>query len=307
MSRFLDHWRPNWVLWVESDFWPGHMAELRRRGIPAALVNARISRRSMARWQRFPALMRQTLSVFSPCLAASEQQVARLAHLGANAPRYVGNLKAAPLPATWSESNRTAISRAIGSRPCWLAASTHAGEEQAAMDTHQALVAKHSDLLTLVAPRHVSRAETIVAEARARGLRVARRSHDDLPGPEHDLYLVDTLGELGLFFSAAPVCFIGGSLADHAGHNPFEAIHMNAAIIHGPHVQNFQEAYDRLGSLDAALCIRDSHGLTAAVHALLQSPQQTAGMAHRAHRLPELQANVVDTIHRELEPLFARG
>jgi 3-deoxy-D-manno-octulosonic-acid transferase len=306
VRRFLDHWRPDWVLWVESDFWPGHMAELRRRGIPAALVNARISRRSMERWQRFPDMMRQTLSAFSPCLAASPQQAKRLASLGANGPRYVGNLKAAVLPPLQNTPERRALQGALRQRTCWLAASTHPGEERAALRAHQHLKSTHPGLLTLLAPRHISRAGIIAAEATAAGLKVARHSQRRVPGPDHDIYLVDSLGELGLFYEAAPVCFIGGSLADHAGHNPFEAIHSHSAVIHGPCVQNFQEVYDQLRELGAACCISNSQELAAAVHTLLTNPAQAADMATHALQLRDLQGDVVETIYRELEPLFAR-
>src|SRR5690349_21323236 len=241
VRRFLDHWKPDLALWIESEIWPNLLSEIGRRRIPAALVNARMSAGSFRNWGRVPGFIGPLLSVFRLCLAQTEAEADRLRHLGARDVRCVGNLKfsAEPLPA--DPAVLEVLRHAFKDRPVWLLASSHPGEEEVAADVHAALRDRLPGLLTVIAPRHPQRGGEIGALLAGRGLAAVRRSDGALPGAEHEVYVADTVGELGLFFRLAPVVCIGGSLVPHGGHNPVEPAQLGCAVLYGPHMTNFSE------------------------------------------------------------------
>ncbi|WP_290651344.1 3-deoxy-D-manno-octulosonic acid transferase [Aquisalimonas sp.] len=303
-QRFLDHWRPNQVVWVESDFWPGLMRQVRQRGIPAALVNARISERSARRWKRCPWPLNRVLAGFRPCLAASEEQAHRLRALGAPQAQYVGNLKAAQSPPLANDNGAIALRQAFGERPRWVAASTHPGEEGLILAAHHRIRQAIPDLLTILVPRHPWRADELAARASRAGVRVVRRSQGALPQANHQLYLVDTLGELGVLYREAPVAFLGGSLVQHGGHNPFEAIQLNCAVVHGPEISNFEEVYRTLQRRQAAQEVGDGHELAQTLSHLLEFPALAAEMAARAQSLVGEGSEVIEAVYQAIQPLF---
>lgn len=267
VARFLDHWQPGLVLFMEQEIWPNMLARCRKRNIPMVLVNGRLSARSFGRWQKRADTARYLLDHFDLCLAQSDGDAARFDALGAAGVRSVGNLKLSTPAAKHDGKALDALRAMIGARPVWLAASTHPGEEQIIADVHLVLAKQVTDLLTLIVPRHAERADEILALMAARGLRVAQRSRQEVIGPETDIYLADTFGELPLFFAAVPLAFIGGSLSDIGGHNPAEAIVENCGVIYGPHVANFAEIYGDLG--DTCIGVADDDELTKVVAELL--------------------------------------
>ena len=214
------------------------MLGTRRRGIPMLLLNGRLSARSFRRWRRMPGLIRPVLRAFALCLAQDEQQAARFRALGARSVASVGDLKsaAASLPADPAEL--AAMRSRIGDRPVWIAASTHPGEEEIAAAAHIQVAREHSRLLTIIAPRHPARGAAIAEMLRSHGLNVARRACGEPLAGDTEIYLADTLGELGLMFRAVDIAFIGGSLVAKGGHNPFEAARLGCAILHGGDTSN---------------------------------------------------------------------
>lgn len=281
VARFLSHWKPDVALWVESELWPNLVLMAHASGCRLALVNARLSERSFRRWQRAPALARRMLSCFHLVAAQSAEDAARLSVLGARAEDF-GNLKydAAPLPA--DAEMLKALSAQIGERPVWLAASTHAGEERIAADVHLALRAQFPNLLTLIAPRHPPRGGEVARELKALGLSVQLRSRQAALSPETDIYVADTLGELGIWYRICPIAFIGGSLAPIGGHNPLEAARLGCAILAGPYMFAFAAITRDMLVADAMIEVRDTQGLAEAVSRLLASRQEAAGYSARA-------------------------
>ena len=282
VARFLDHWRPDAALWVESELWPNMLAALATRGVPAALVNARLSQRSFDTWRRAAPLLRPPLGAFARVLAQSEADAARFAALGAHDVAMPGNLKfdAAILPA--DVAALASLRAALAGRPCWLAASTHAGEEEIAAAAHQELEPSFPGLLTIVVPRHAPRGEEIAAMLSARGLRHARRGRGELPGADTQVYVADTMGELGLFYRLAPIAFIGRSLARGGGQNPLEAAALGAALLAGPQTGNFRDIYDLLAAAGGVRIVADGAALGAALGALLADTDARAAIAARA-------------------------
>jgi 3-deoxy-D-manno-octulosonic-acid transferase len=282
VGRFLDHWRPNLALFVESDLWPNLILACADRGVPMILLNGRVSERSFSRWRLQPGVIAALLQRFDLCLAQSSADAQRFSQLGAPRISTIGNLKLdVPAPPADLAALRK-LKSIIDARVVIAAASTHPGEEAAMLAAHQRLRAKCPSLLTIVAPRHPERGPGIAEETKAAGLSVALRSRDEMPKPDIDVFVADTLGELGLIYRLAPTVFVGGSLASHGGQNPIEAIRLGAAVVHGPHVWNFAEIYAALDAARGAERVADEEALTACLSGWLANPAARKAVADTA-------------------------
>ena len=302
IDRFLDHWRPDLALWVNSELWPNLLAGVRTRGVPALLINARISARSFANWQRLPGLAHRLLTSFDRCLAQSDQQAEWLTSLGARNVDCIGNLlyAAAPLPAT--EEELGGLRDAVSGRMIWLAASTHPGEEAIVADVHERLRQHHPNLLTIIVPRHPARAADIATTLRGRNLRVGQRSAGDSIDAEVDIYLADTLGELGLFYRLAGVTLVGGTFAQHGGHNPLEPAQLGCAILHGPDMANHQAVADELDAARGARRCVDAESLADAVDRLLSNDDERAAQAAAAKSVADAHTGVLERLGALIVP-----
>jgi 3-deoxy-D-manno-octulosonic-acid transferase len=257
VKRFFNHWQPDLALFVESDLWPNLIVTTAERGIPLILVNARLSERSFNRWRRMPGTIGALLRCFDLCLAQTAAHAERYHELGAQRVVMTGNLKFdVPEPPADPES-LTVLRAALDGRTLLAGASTHAGEEAILVEAHRRLRGGFPRLLTIIAPRHPERGAGILELAAAADLKTALRSRGELPEPDTDVYVADTLGELGLIYRVAPVVFVGGSLVSHGGQNPIEPIKLGAAILHGPNVWNFAEIYAALDQSRAAEEVND--------------------------------------------------
>ena len=304
VKRFLDHWRPDLALWAESEFWPNLLSEAAGRGIPMVLINGRVSPGSFAGWQRFAGLIRGLLGGFALCLGQTEADAERLRRLGAANAKCLGNLKFAAPPLPAGEGELASLAAALEGRPCWLASSTHDGEEAIAGRVHQRLKAAHPGLLTVIVPRHPGRGAAIAASLSAAGARVARRSAGEAPTPKTDIYVADTLGELGLFYRLAGVVFMGKSLVPLGGQNPLEAARLDCALVHGPHMANFAEIARRLKEVGAGQEVADAAELESAVGRLLADDETRRRRAAAAREFAAGEAGVMDRVMRELEPFL---
>jgi 3-deoxy-D-manno-octulosonic-acid transferase len=272
VTRFLDHWQPNLALFVESDLWPNLILSCSERDIPLMLVNGRVSERSFKRWRSVPATIAALLKRFDLCMMQSTAAAERYSELGCPRVMTTGNLKLdVPAPPADAAGLR-AIKSAIAGRPVIAAASTHPGEEGAFIDAHRRLRHSFPALLTILVPRHPERGQGVVELASASGLQASTRSRGQLPDAATEIYVADTLGELGLVYRVAPIVFMGGSLASHGGQNPIEAVKLGAAVLHGPHVWNFAEIYAALDAAHAAEEINDSGKLAVRMGAWLKDP-----------------------------------
>jgi 3-deoxy-D-manno-octulosonic-acid transferase len=305
--RFLEHWRPDLLLLVESELWPNLILESRRQSVPMALINARISARSAERWRHLPGAAAELLRGFELCLAQSAQDRDRLQALGAGPIQAIGNLKAAAPPLPVPPAALAELSDALGARPLWLAASTHPGEDALLLEAHRRLASRLPGLLTILAPRHPERGAALAAWLRSAGVSVARRALRQLPGADCALYLADTLGELGLFYRLAPVAFIGKSLAaPGGGQNPLEPARLGCPVLFGPHMANFAEPASRLLQAGGARQVGDAGELAATVAALLEDPAARAAMAERACTAAAAEPDVLDATLAALAPLLER-
>lgn len=268
-ARFLEHWQPNLALLAESDLWPNLILTCSERNVPLILVNGRLSERSFTRWRYLPHTISALLSRFDLCLAQSEPDAERYSELGAPRVSMTGNLKL-DVPAPPVDAGKlTAIRAVVRQRPVIAAASTHPGEEAVIIDAHRRLRQTFPGLLTIIVPRHPERGSGVVEIATAAGLNAVARSRGVLPDRGTDVYVADTIGELGLIYRLAPIVFMGGSLVRHGGQNPIEAAKLGAAILHGPHVWNFSEIYSALDEAHGAEEVLDVNRLAVRIGAWL--------------------------------------
>lgn len=304
IGRFLDHWRPNLALWLESEFWPNTLSELADRRIPVVLVNGRVSAKSFASWRRFPGTIAALLNKFSLCLAQSADDAEKLTALGARDVRMPGNLKfaAAPLPA--DDTELRALAGMIGDRPVWAAVCTHPGEEEIVAAAHDELVHRFPDLLTIIAPRHPVRGDEIAKRLRSGGRNTARRSAGEPIGPATAVYVFDTVGELGLVYRLAGVAFIGGSLVPHGGQNPLEAAKLNCAIAHGPCMTNFTAIAEEMRRAGAVEEVSDAGQLAGAVAGLLHDGALRRRRIAAAAGVAMEKDGIIDQVLGELAPFL---
>jgi 3-deoxy-D-manno-octulosonic-acid transferase len=302
VNSFLDHWRPDMALFVESDLWPNLILASSERKIPLIIVNGRVSERSFGRWRLAPGVIAALLSRFDLCLAQSPDNAQRFSRLGAQRVTSTGNLKLdvpAP-PADVTTLNR--LKALIGLRDVIAAASTHPGEETAVIAAHRRLRAKIPTLLTVIAPRHPARGESIAEIGKVAGLSVGLRSRGELPKRDVDIYIADTVGELGLIYRIAPIVFMGGSLATHGGQNPIEAIRLGAAVLHGPCVWNFAEIYSALDKAHGAELVLDDEALTARLAAWLGDPVARAAVVAAATETMDKLGGALERTLAALDP-----
>lgn len=303
VAAFLDHWRPDAALFVESEFWPNLVLGARSKVPFMALVNGRVSPRSFEDWKRQPNAIKFILSSFGLIVAQDPQNAERLSILSGRSVETFGNLKYAAPPLPSDETALETLRAQTGARPRWLAASTHPGEEETVLAAAKLMRADFPDLLTVLAPRHPARGGEVAALCRSRGLSPALRSEDAPLAPDTDVYIADTLGELGLFYRLSDVSFVGGSLVDKGGHNPLEPARLDTAILHGPHVFNFVETYAEMRKTGGAALVRNEREIASAVRRLFADMKTRRAMTVAARKAAEDGAErILGDVCAALEP-----
>ena len=307
VRKFLDHWKPDLAIWVESELWPRMLTETSDRGIPMILLNARMSERSHKRWRWLRETARAVLTRFDRVLAQDQKTGGFLTDLGLpkDKLRVIGTLKEGAQVLPFSEDDHARMTSVIDGRPVWLAASTHPGEEEIVADAQKRLRKQIHRMLLILVPRHPERGPELAKTLTEDGWSVALRSEGSLPSTDTQIYVADTLGELGLWFRIAPISLIAGSLTKVGGHNPFEPAALGSTIIYGPHVKNFADIYARLDEAKAARLVHDAEELSKAISDMM-SPDIAAEMAHAAWEVSSRGAEVTDTAMVEILALLDR-
>jgi 3-deoxy-D-manno-octulosonic-acid transferase len=264
--RFLDHWRPDLSVWAERDLWPGLIADCAARGIPLALVNARMDAASAGQKARARGLFADLYARFALIETQDAATARHIAGFGVDPARIAvtGSLKTAAAPLA-DRPERPAVEAALAGRRVWLAASTHAGEEAQVAEAHRLVLAADPAACLILAPRVPAEAEAAVKGLARRGIDVAPLPETNLPPRPAAAYVVARIGQLGLWYRVAPVAFVGGSLDQTGGHNPWEPARLDCAILHGPNVWNFAEDYAALHAAGAARQVENAAALAAAV------------------------------------------
>ena len=268
------------------------------------LLNGRISDKSFKRWGCAKWFIKSLLKKFTLTLGQSPENMRRLAALGSPAVECVGNIKYAAPPAPYDIKELERLLSEIGNRPCWTGASTHANEEEKMATLHLALKDTWSNFLTICVPRHPTRADDIEKMFIKKGLTVSRRSRKEPITEKTDVYLADTIGEMGLLYRLAPVVFVGGSLIPFGGQNMLEPMSLKRAVVIGPYAFNFREIVQSAKETQGLIEVPDVEGLTAAVRDLLHSPNKQHEIGERAYEMATSEMAVLD---RLIECLFSRG
>lgn len=301
VAGFLDHWRPDLGLFAESELWPNLILAARRRGTRLALVSARMTEASARGWARRPAAARAILGAFDAILAQDALSQARIEALGG---RVAGrlNLKRLGAPLAADADEVAALKAAFGDRRIVLAASTHPGEE---ILIATAVGRMAGDPLPIIAPRHPERGDAVAAELRRAGFSVARRSAPAEPVDRIDVYLADTLGEMGLFLRLADVVVMGGGFCPGVGgHNPLEAAQLGAGVLSGSQVFNHADLYDEMVAAGAAVIVRDSTELERELTALLAAPKALREFGAKACAYASAQAGRFEEGWRVIAPML---
>ena len=302
MRRFLDHWRPQLAILTESEIWPNLVLETAARGVPIALVNGRMSKRSYRGWRRRRLTALPLFSRIDLVLTQNALLQDWFTDLGAPHVVNTGNLKMdAPAPPVDRQASDM-LRAAIGDRRILLAASTHANEEEQLAGLHKTLKRDFPNLLTIIAPRHPERGPALAEQLAQLGLSVCCRSNGALPEAETDVYLADTIGELGMLYDLSPLCFMGGSLVPHGGQNPIEAVKLDCGVLTGPHTQNFTDTYQALLDNKGAQRVQSGDELANAVRTLFQNDEQLSLMRLRAKTVVDEMSGALE---RTLEALRA--
>src|SRR3984893_2056876 len=306
VRRFLDHWQPDLALLVESELWPNLIAEATERGTPFILINGRMSPRSFERWRMARGTISALLGRLDLCLVQEAEDGERFTNLGAPRVMVSGNLKFdVPAPPA-DPAALAALAQAMQLRPTILAASTHASEEAAIIAAHRELKQKTPKLLTIVVPRHPERGGEVPDIARDAGVPAVMRSRGQLPDRGTEVYIADTIGELGLFYRVAPIVFMGGSLVHHGGQNPIEPAKLHRAILHGPHVTNFAAIYAQLNRARGAATVTDQDSLTSSLGRLIADPMLAKQMGAAARSTVDKLGGALDRRLAAIEPYLVQ-
>ena len=309
-TRFLDYWQPAIAVFAELDFWPRLMVETKSRGIPLVLVNSRMSPRNFDSRKRLGGMMEDVLGLFDALLLQDGGSFDRFAALGADPTKMsvVGPLKAAARPLPAVEEDLIAAGEAVGPRPVWLAAATRHIEDARVLDAHMKVTREQPDSLLILAPRHVAAGEEAEAMAQSRFTHVARRSRGEMPDARCQVYIADTIGEMGIWYRIAPISFVGHSLVSEeevlTGKNPYEAAALGSAILHGPMVSDFSETYEGLTRAGAAVEVEDAETLAAAVLRLMEDAQRDP-MISAASRVIAARTAILDNTWAVLQRALA--
>ena len=272
VSRFLRHYRPRVALVLETELWPNLMFGCREHRVPAWIVNARLSERSLRGYRLLRPLLRRALRSLRGVLAQSAGDAARFIDLGADpaTTHDVGNLKYDIAPVEGADAFSAGFRARIGERPVWIAASTHADEEAAVIAIHRRLRERWPDLLLLWGARHPERFRAVAQQSVEAGWRVATRQLTQWPDRQDAVFVIDTLGELVPFYGCADVAFVGGSLQDIGGHNLLEPASAGTAVVTGPHLHNFLDIAARMRTAGALRVGQDATGVGDHIAGLLE-------------------------------------
>lgn len=305
ISRFHKNWAPDMVIWIESELWPNHLKYIRKNNIPAVLLNARLSDKSVRNWKKVQTSFHQMMSAFQIILAQTERDKTNLNMLGINHVLVESNLKDLSLPLPVDNYALKDLQSCKGNRPILLYGSTHDPEEKMAYDIHQKLKISFPSLLTIIVPRHPKRGENIATALNKEGASIALRSLKMSPRTNTDFYIADTLGELGLFYSLSDIVFVGNSMGCNpgGGHNLLEPAWFNCAIVSGDSLHNFSVQAQEMPAVNACRIVSSNEELYETFKVLLTNKNIQATLAHNAYTyVKDKQAIGLQHITNAIEP-----
>ncbi len=301
MARFLDHWQPDHTIILESELWPNMLSAIKERGFSCWLVNARLSPKSYRRWSFFKGVFTTLVSVFDRIFTPTLETLERLKDLGACQAELSVNLKYTTDPLPFDVTELADLKQSIN-RPILAIVSTHAGEEAFVLDSVNVLKKNNPTLLVILAPRHPDRAETILRILSDRRLTVARRSLREVPSKKTDVWLIDTIGDLGLVYSLSPVCVLGGSFEAIGGHNPIEPYNLGCIVVQGKNTFNFTDTNQILAS--ALTEVSSQAELTQVLLSLYGDPENIAEKQKQGQQVLDSQRHGLEVLIQSIKEVI---
>ena len=276
-QKFLNYWKPSIAIFVDSEIWPNMISNIKKKSISLMLMNARITQKSYKRWKIFPLIAKKNFQSFDICLSSSKKTSQYLRLLGVKKIKNIGNLKF-----TESENIKNNLDRDLKkfflSKNIWCASSTHNKEELICANIHKKLKGKHKNLLTVIIPRHINRANEIINQIKKLDLKIHLHDSKNRMEKDTDIYLVNSFGQTKSFFKICKTVFLGGSMIRHGGQNPLEAARFGCKILHGPHIWNFDEIYSLLKKNKVSRKITTSNQLTHEVDKMLNTKNKNRNL-----------------------------
>lgn len=299
--RLIRHFKPDAVFWFESEFWPNALCAFKKEKVPLILLNGRISDKSFRRWKKLPFIIKPLLSCFTFTLGQSPENEERLKKLGSHSTACVGNIKCAAPASPYSKEELSKLQKQIGKRPCWCGASTHNNEEEMMAEIHLHLKNDFPNLLTICIPRHPDRADKLQDMFSKKGLTVARRSKNQSIKADTQIYLADTIGEMGLLYQLAPIVFVGGSLIPFGGQNMLEPMYWGKTVFVGPHAFNFRSFMSEGKKQKALREVPNAPALQEQIRYFLMHPEDAQKIGERAHKMAISEMAVLDRLYQLLQ------
>ena len=264
-SRFLDYWKPNVAIFIDSEIWPAMFKTLNKKNVPLLLLNARLTKKSFNKWYKYKFFSKSIFKLITKAYPQNLETNKFLKKLGVKKIKYIGNLKFSENYNDKRNEITPSLKNKFKNKKIWIASSTHSGEEIFCVKAHLELKKKIKNLITIIIPRHISRANGIISEIAKFNLNTTTHSSKSKNFKNLDIYLVDTFGETKKFFKIASTVFLGGSIIKRGGQNPLEAARYGSKILHGQNIDNFKDVYKLLNSLNISKKVSNYHELASSI------------------------------------------
>lgn len=311
IKRFLTHWEPDLMVWVESELWPNLIFQAHKQKIPLVLLNMRLSTRSFKRWVFLRSVFLDLLDCFDLVLTQTKELEDNLKHISYKKSAFCGNLKYAADHPSYLKEDLSDLQQSFKERLHWMAASTHKGEEEIVLDAHKELKKTKKNACLILVIRHPHRREEVERLIQQTGFSVQRYStwqQSEKTAFKEDILLVDQMGMMGLFYEQASFVLVGGSLVDKiGGHNILEPMRQNCVALHGPYMENFKEIVAESKGANASYLVKDSRDLAHSLLELMDHPKMAQTYTKNATRFLTQQTKVLRTILDRLSPYLREG
>ena len=268
-QKFINYWKPSIAVFIDSEIWPNMIINIKKKKISLILLNARITKKSFKRWRTLISISQNLFQKFDLCLPSSKESLKYLKFLGVKKIKHIGNLKFSQSELTEKTISKN-LKKFFKYKKIWCASSTHKNEEKICAIVHKKLKAKYKNLITVIIPRHITRSNSIINEINDLNLKVYTHSSQKKISNDTDIYLVNTYGETKSFFKICKTVFLGGSIVEHGGQNPLEAIRYGCQVLHGNNISNFKEIYNLLNKNSASTQINNVNQMADKVDGLLE-------------------------------------
>jgi len=284
-KRFINHWKPSAVFFIESEIWPNFIFNIKKKNIPLMLLNARITKRSFKKWKKVPRFSKKIFECIDIALAQNNETKKYLKLLGVKKIKLLGNLKFTETKIKNKKKINNNLKKFFNSKRLWCASSTHNEEELIVAQAHKSLKKNYKNLLTVIIPRHIDRVKKISKEIKSLNLAVHLHSSKNKIKKNTEIYIVDTYGETDTFFKLCKTVFLGGSLVKHGGQNPLEPARLGCKVFHGPHINNFKEIYSLLDNKKITVKVNNLNQLALKLNTILKKDINSIKLIYELKKL----------------------